>query len=91
MHFDFSIPYDELVQLEVDRRGQNINFKARLVNQGESGAGFGSGAHAYTAPQQISGDGKDPQFEKEEEERKMQKAKRRMKEQMENSDRCAEL
>mmetsp|Transcript_13886 Transcript_13886/g.21083 ORF Transcript_13886/g.21083 Transcript_13886/m.21083 type:complete len:430 (+) Transcript_13886:233-1522(+) len=111
------VPYDELVRLEIERRDQNINFKARLVNQGEYGGGtshrVGSGgANAFTAPQQISGNmkprcnncpskgckncpmfgvGKNPYYEKKEEERKMRMAKRRMKEQMENSDRTAEL
>ena len=41
------IPYEELEKLEVERRGQVINFKARLVNQsntgGNSGVGGGSG------------------------------------------------
>ena len=52
------IPYDELKRLEEDRRGQNINAKARLVNQGEYGGGEShrvGGANAFTAPQQISG------------------------------------
>lgn len=54
------VPYDELKRLEVDRRGQNINFKARLVSQGEYGGAAamshrGGGANAFTAPQQISG------------------------------------
>jgi ferredoxin len=52
------IPYEELVRLEVDRRGQNINFKARLVSQGESGNSLShrvGGANAFTAPQVISG------------------------------------
>ena len=53
------VPYDELVSLEVDRRGQNINFKARLVSQAENGNTMshlsGRGSNAYTAPQQISG------------------------------------
>jgi ferredoxin len=52
------VPYDELVKLEVERRDQNINFKARLVSQAEYGGGgshmVGSAA-AFTAPQQISG------------------------------------
>ena len=53
------VPYDELVRLEVERRDQNINFKARLVSQGEYG-GLGlshkvGGPNAFTAPQQISG------------------------------------
>ena len=49
------VPFDELVKLETERRGQNINFKARLSNQGDSG-GFGTiGAVAYTAPPVISG------------------------------------
>jgi ferredoxin len=49
------IPYDELVKLEVQRRGQNINFKAA---KGESGNGMShrvGGANAFTAPQKISG------------------------------------
>jgi len=49
------IPYDELVELELGRRGQNINAQARLVNEG-SNANFGSaGGIAYTSPQEISG------------------------------------
>ncbi|KAL3802589.1 hypothetical protein ACHAW5_011344 [Stephanodiscus triporus] len=54
------VPYDELKRLEIDRRNQNINFKARLVNQGEyrSGAGYqaryGGGA-LFTDQQLISG------------------------------------
>ncbi len=49
------VPYDELVRLEKERRDQNINFKARYSNQGDSG-GFGTiGATAYTAPPKISG------------------------------------
>ena len=52
------VPYEELVRLEEERRGQNINFKARLVSQGESGISLShrvGGANAFTAPQQISG------------------------------------
>ena len=53
------VPYDELVRLEVERRDQNINFKARLVSQGEYGGASLShrvgGPNAFTAPQQISG------------------------------------
>ena len=54
------VPYDELQRLEIERRGQNINNKARLVNQGEyrSGAGYqakyGGGAE-FTDQQIISG------------------------------------
>mmetsp|Transcript_16087 Transcript_16087/g.33774 ORF Transcript_16087/g.33774 Transcript_16087/m.33774 type:complete len:410 (-) Transcript_16087:133-1362(-) len=54
------VSYDELKRLEIERRGQNINFKARLVNQGEyrSGAGYqakyGGGA-LFTDQQVISG------------------------------------
>lgn len=48
------IPYDELVRLETERRGQNINFKARLVNQGDSGSFTTVGATAFTAPAEIS-------------------------------------
>lgn len=53
------VPYEELEKLEIDRRGQNINFKARLVGQGEYG-GLGlshrvGGPNAFTAPQKISG------------------------------------
>jgi len=54
------VPYDELKRLEIERRDQNINFKARLVSQGEyrSGAGYqakyGGGA-LFTDQQVISG------------------------------------
>jgi ferredoxin len=48
------VPYDELVRLEVERRDQNINFKARLVSQAEYG-GVGAEPRGYTGPQQISG------------------------------------
>lgn len=53
------VPYDELVSLEIDRRNQNINFKARLVSQAENGNTLshlsGRGSNSFTAPQQISG------------------------------------
>mmetsp|Transcript_197 Transcript_197/g.409 ORF Transcript_197/g.409 Transcript_197/m.409 type:complete len:441 (-) Transcript_197:330-1652(-) len=50
------VPYDELVRLEKDRRGQNINAKARLVNQGEyAHMAGGTGSSGFTAPQKISG------------------------------------
>ena len=51
------VPYDELKRLEIERRKQNINFKARLVSQGESSssqAKYGGGA-LYTDQQIISG------------------------------------
>mmetsp|Transcript_5134 Transcript_5134/g.7149 ORF Transcript_5134/g.7149 Transcript_5134/m.7149 type:complete len:395 (-) Transcript_5134:667-1851(-) len=53
------VPFDELKRLEVERRKQNINFKARLVNQGEAGssgyqAKYGGGA-VFTDQQIISG------------------------------------
>ena len=47
------VPYDELVRLEVERRDQNINSKARLVSQAEYG-GFAHTA-GFSAPQRISG------------------------------------
>lgn len=52
------VPFDELKRLEIERRGQNINFKARLVSQGEYGGSVAhqvGGTAAFTAPQQISG------------------------------------
>jgi len=52
------VPYDELKRLEVERRDQNINFKARLVNQGEYGGGVAhrvGGSTQFTGPQKISG------------------------------------
>ena len=50
------VPYDELKRLEIDRRGQNINFKARLVSQAEYGGYSRVGAGvAFSAPQMISG------------------------------------
>ena len=53
------IPYKELVELEKDRRNQNINSKARFVSQAENGNLLshlsGGGSNASTAPQIISG------------------------------------
>jgi hypothetical protein len=52
------VPYEELEKLEVERRDQNINFKARLVSQAENGNTLShrvGGAARFTAPQQISG------------------------------------
>jgi ferredoxin len=54
------VPYDELVQLEQFRRHQNINFKARLVSQAESGGMTAlshrvGGPNAFTPPPLISG------------------------------------
>ena len=52
------VPYEELVSLEIERRDQNINNKARLVNQGEYGGGAGhrvGGSSVFTGPQKISG------------------------------------
>jgi len=46
------VPYDELVSLEVERRDQNINFKARLVSQAENGNALShrvGGANTFTA------------------------------------------
>ncbi|CAB9520809.1 DNAJ heat shock N-terminal domain-containing protein [Seminavis robusta] len=47
------VPYDELVRLEVERRDQNINSKARLAGQSDSDRV--GGPVAFTAPQKISG------------------------------------
>lgn len=54
------VPYDELKKLEIQRRDQNINFKARLVNQGEYQASHGNtakygGSRQFTEAQTISG------------------------------------
>lgn len=52
------VPYNELVALEKERRDQNINFKARLVSQGEYGGGQShrvGGAFKFTEAQKISG------------------------------------
>ena len=50
------VPYDELERLEVERRDQNINFKARLVSQAEDGNALSHrvGGGMFTAPQVIS-------------------------------------
>lgn len=50
------VAYDELERLEVERRDQNINFKARLVSQAENGNALSHrvGGGLFTAPQQIS-------------------------------------
>ncbi|GKY97232.1 hypothetical protein MPSEU_000681600 [Mayamaea pseudoterrestris] len=52
------IPYDELVELEIERRGQNLNPKARLVSQGELGSNMShrvGGPVQFTGAQKISG------------------------------------
>jgi len=52
------VSYNELVKLEKERRDQNINFKARLVSQGEYGGGQShrvGGAFKFTEAQKISG------------------------------------
>eukprot|EP00590_Aulacoseira_subarctica_P009472 CAMPEP_0172425382 /NCGR_PEP_ID=MMETSP1064-20121228/31730_1 /TAXON_ID=202472 /ORGANISM="Aulacoseira subarctica , Strain CCAP 1002/5" /LENGTH=370 /DNA_ID=CAMNT_0013168193 /DNA_START=98 /DNA_END=1210 /DNA_ORIENTATION=- len=53
------VPYEELVSLEIQRRDQNINFKARLVNQGEYGGGdghrVGGSSMQFTSAPKISG------------------------------------
>jgi ferredoxin len=51
------VPYEELKDLEIDRRNQLINFKSRLVSQAENGNTLSHkvGGIAFTAPQQISG------------------------------------
>jgi len=52
------VPYEELKSLEIERRKQNINFKARLVSQAEYGGSTGhnvGGPSVYTAAQKISG------------------------------------
>lgn len=52
------VPFEELVLLEVERRDQNINPKARLVSQAEFGSAPShrvGGAVTFTAPQLISG------------------------------------
>lgn len=100
------VPYEELASLEVERRGQNINPKARLVGE------YQGGPRAFTGAQQISGNmgsrcnscpsrgcadcpmfgvGKNPSFEKKEKERKEKMAIRKMKRQMEDQNRSAEL
>ncbi|KAL7541926.1 hypothetical protein ACHAWF_013147 [Thalassiosira exigua] len=51
------VPYNELKRLEIERRKQNINFKARLVSQSEGTAyqaKYGGGA-LFTDQQVISG------------------------------------
>jgi len=49
------VPYDELERLEVERREQNINFKARFVDQASSASSGSSGPMPFTGPQKISG------------------------------------
>jgi len=53
------VPFDELKKLEVERRDQNINFKARLVGGGDNGgvgmAHMVGGAAKFTPAPEISG------------------------------------
>jgi len=109
------VPYEELVSLEVTRRNQNINFKARLVNQGEYGGGTGhlvGGGNGFTDAPEISGNmgtrcnncpsrgckncpmygvGKNPYFEKKEEERQKKKEARERKRAMEAANKRLDL
>ncbi len=103
------VPYDELKELEIDRRGQLINNMARLVNQSDN---YATGPKRFSTPQEISGNmaarcnncpsrgcadcpmygvGKNPYFEKREKDRKERMAKKKLKKQMEDSNRSAEL
>jgi ferredoxin len=110
------VPFDELVKLEVERRDQNINFKARLVSQAEYGGVGGShmvgSAAAFTAPQLISGNmgsrcnncpsrgcrncpmfgvGKNPEYERKEEERRAKIERNRLKRLREEERKRADL
>ena len=106
---------DELERLEIERRGQNINFKARLVSQAEGNSApshLVGGAAKFTAPQRISGNagsrcnncpsrgcadcpmygvGKNPNFERKEQERKARLAKSRLQKQREQDQKTADL
>jgi ferredoxin len=104
------IPYDELKRLEVDRRGQNINFKARLVGSEQSH--MVGGAVKFSKAQQISGNmgsrcnncpsrgckncpmfgvGKNPEFERREEQRKERITKKRLQKEREQQNKSADL
>jgi len=101
------IPYDELVKLEVERRGVMINNAARLVSQSDT-----CGPSCYSGPQEISGDfgsrcnncpskgckdcpmfgiGKNPAFEKRERERLEKAGKKRLKKQMQEAGQSVDL
>lgn len=101
------IPYQELVDLEVGRREQNINPKARLVNQSNDGGGG-----SYTGTQQISGNmgsrctncpsrgckdcpmfgiGKNPYFEEREKERKDRNDERKLRAAMQSRNKSVDL
>ena len=108
------VPYDELVSLEKQRRGQNINFKARLVSQAEGGGldlAHKVGA-AFTEAPVISGNmkarcgncpsrgckdcpmfgvGKNPEFEKREEERKAKMERNRLMQVRKDEEKRADL
>mmetsp|Transcript_7980 Transcript_7980/g.9331 ORF Transcript_7980/g.9331 Transcript_7980/m.9331 type:complete len:415 (+) Transcript_7980:537-1781(+) len=84
------IPYEELMRLEIERREQNINFKARLVNQGSGGyAGSSGGGKAFTVAQQISSASgfvvDNSEFELEEERKLEARKRKRMMEEMKKS------
>jgi ferredoxin len=49
------VPYEELVRLEVERRDQNINFKARFGGEGGVMSHRVGGPITFTPPQRISG------------------------------------
>lgn len=105
------IPYDELKRLEVDRRGQTLNAKARLVGNADMGHMVG-GAVKYSEQQKISGNmaarcnncpsrgckncpmfgvGKNPEFERREQQRKERMTKRRLQREREQQNKSADL
>jgi len=49
------VPYEELKNLEIERREQLINNQARLVNQGESAHMAGVGGGGFSMAPKISG------------------------------------
>ena len=100
------IPYEELESLELERRGQNINPMSLIAGDNGSGPRSFTGAQAISgnmgsrcgscpsrgcADCPMFGVGKNPSFEKREKERKEKMAIRKMKRQMEDQNRSAEL
>ena len=96
------VPYDNLVQLEVQRRDQYINVLAGLVSRAERGAGSGLmattprsfGSKVFTDAPTIRGSysiGQNTDFEAKEKQRLLKAARRRLEKERRRDNKIVDL
>jgi hypothetical protein len=96
------VPYDKLVQLEIQRRDQYINVLAGLVSRAERGAGSGLmsstprsfGSRVFTDAPKIDRRGyagDNPEFQAKEQQRLFQSRKRELEVQRRQQNKIADL